>query len=289
MKSYYTLITRLSQKYQFMSLTGLAVVLIGLLSGVILIQTNQILDRSALTGGPVVFFDPTNKVVGSGSVGNTYDIYLSTKGYSVTGVNLSVSYDARYITPIDIEISDPFVDLCSSSPYCEMSLVGGVIELDLGTGMAPFTGETKLGTIHFNTTNANVSSAFTFTSGTVITAIGQSENALGGTTKGTVCIGECGGITLTVTPATGTPTPTSRNRPSPRISPTIRVTATPTSTPTVEISPTSIPTGTRVPTITRIPPNISSFPTPIVTIIPGPNVPTMNPCRLRIFGLCLFR
>jgi len=295
MNSYYTFVSTLTQKYRFMSIMSLSILALGLLSGVILVQKNQIMDRSALTGGPVVFLDPVNKTVGSGSVGNTYDVYVSTKGYDVTGVKLSLSYDSRYIIPVSFDVSGPFVDLCAASPYCDMNLSGGVIDLNLGTGLTSFSGEAKLGTIRFNTSVANASTTFAFTSGTVLTALRQVENALGGTTNGNVCIGECGGVTATAIPVTDIPAPTGRNRPGPRTSPTSTPTVILTNTPTPRLTSTPTPTITNVPTVTNVPsvtniiPNISSVPTPIISIVP-PSIesPTVS-CRFKIFGLCLWR
>jgi len=168
------------------SLIVLIVSIVGLVSGLVLVQRVQEIREKAFVGGPDLFFVTTPLSVAPGSTGNVYDIYMNTKGFEVTAAVIEVQFDTNMIQITSIAKSDSLSDVLVSG-----TVSGNRANITLGSGpTTPFNGTGKVATLTFTAVAQSGQTDIAFTQKTQVAAVGQPGDVLGTTSPGRVIIGD---------------------------------------------------------------------------------------------------
>ncbi len=186
------------------SLITLAVLAVGLVSGLILVQRTQDIREKALVGGPELYFSTSPLTVSSGTTGKVYDIFMNTNGFDVTAAVIEVQFNANKMQVTSISKGTKLTDVLVPG-----AVSGSRASITLGSGPSnPFNGNGKVATLTFDAVGDNTQADITFTSNTQVAAIGHSGDVLGTTSPGSVIIDSIATATPTKAP-TATRKPTS--------------------------------------------------------------------------------
>lgn len=204
------------------------ILLAGLLSGLVLVRKPQELrEQAATVFDAQLFFTPNSLKVEPNSQGNTYDIYMDTKGMNVTSLVLEVSYNPKMISLNEIENEwvvytddsgnpQKAIILATDSGEVGLDNVLAIAQITLGTSNPPYTsnGVIKIATLNFNALDQEGTMPIGITSASKIAAKGVNEDILATRTGGNITI-----TSVSETP-TISPTPTPSSTPTPTPSPT---------------------------------------------------------------------
>lgn len=219
------------------AISSLLLLLVGLVSGLVLIRRPQELrERAQVIGGPDIYFQPAVIENEPNTTGVTYDIYLRTNDYFVSAVVLDMNFESNFIEVTDIT-KTTILPL-----EFEKSVTPGHVRIAMGiaSALSPYNGTGKIATLTFNTLGQDASTVVTFTQDTVVAAKDHDGDVIGTTTNGTINI-----VSPPTPTPTNTPVPTATSTPLP--TPTSTPLPTPTNTPLPTNTPTPSPTNTPVP------------------------------------------
>lgn len=217
-----------------------------LVAGVILVRQRQ--NTKVGAQGVNLSLTPTTTTV---NVGDNYtvDVYIDSKGYSVTGADLKINFNnsVSQLTSVQVGTFLPVV-------FKPGVVSGNMGQIVLGCDVTqPKVGTGILARLNFKATSAG-SNQITFNGQTAISALGQTTNIAdamlgtavsqnGPTTPPTASPTQTAQPTATAT-STSNPTATSTSTSNPTATATSTHTAQPTATATSTSVATTTPTGT---------------------------------------------
>ena len=190
------------------AISSLLLLVLGLISGLILVRQRQEIREKA-AGTAEVFFQPSNLSVQPGSGGNSYDIYLDSSVHNITAVVIEISYDSQMVNVTDMIEAEVLPLVLAKNITSDTAS----ITLGISNPPQPFSGVAKMASVSFDALANSGSTPFTFTANTKATSTDavtrndqgmaiQSEDVMGTTTNGEIIIGSTETPTPTLPPST---------------------------------------------------------------------------------------
>ena len=203
-----------------------------LVVGVILVRQRQ--NTKVGAQGVNLSLTPTTNTV---NVGDSYtvDVYIDSKGYSITGADLKINFDSSVSQLTSIQVGT-FLPVVFKPGVVSESMGQIVLGCDV---TQPKAGTGILARLNFKATSAG-SNQIVFNSQTAISALGQTTN-IADAMLGT----DVSQIGPTSSP-TENPTATATATSNPTATATATATATTTANPTATATATSNPTATSI-------------------------------------------